>query len=141
MSDMLTSHAEEMRQANAESEGDTMLKVVMPIRRRPGMSRAEFVDYYESNHRLIGEKYLRGYAKKYVRRYLYNFPEEDADRQDPEYDVLLEAWYPDEETFRAFLASIEAPDIAGEIAADEEILFDRGSMRMYRIEEYESEDM
>ena len=71
-----------------------MFKVVMPIKRKPGMSKSEFEAYYESNHRLIGEKYLRGYAHKYSRRYLHNLDDgSGAVQEDPEYDVLLEAWY------------------------------------------------
>ena len=116
-----------------------MFKVVMPIKRKPGMSKSEFEAYYESNHRLIGEKYLRGYAHKYTRRYLHNLNDESgAIQEDPEYDVLLEAWYPDEETFRAFLASISTPETTDEITTDEEKLFDRTSMRMYRIDEHDS---
>ena len=34
----------------------------MPMKRRPGMSIPEFREYYETQHRLIGEKYLAGYA-------------------------------------------------------------------------------
>lgn len=117
-----------------------MFKVVMPIKRKPGMSKSEFEEYYESNHRLIGEKYLRGYAHKYTRRYLHNLDDgSGAIQEDSEYDVLLEAWYPDEETFRAFLESISAPEITDEITTDEEKLFDRSSMRMYRIYEQDSD--
>ena len=117
-----------------------MFKVVMPIKRKPGMSKSEFEAYYESNHRLIGEKYLRGYAHKYSRRYLHNLDYgSGAIQEDPEYDVLLEAWYPDEETFRAFLDSISTPEITDEITTDEEKFFDRSSMRMYRIYEQDSE--
>ena len=47
-----------------------MIKVVTLLTRKPGMTRQAFIDYYESQHRLIGEKYLGGYAVKYQRRYL-----------------------------------------------------------------------
>ena len=38
----------------------------MPMRRKEGMTIDEFRDYYETKHRIIGEKYLRGYATKYL---------------------------------------------------------------------------
>jgi len=113
-----------------------MFKVVMPIKRKAGMSKAEFEAYYENNHRLIGEKYLRGYALKYTRRYMHNLDDGiDVNQNDPEYDVLLEVWYPDEDTFRAFLESISTPEITDEIETDEEKFMDRTNMRMYFIKE------
>ena len=113
-----------------------MFKVVMPIKRKIGVSKAEFEEYYENNHRMIGEKYLRGYAHKYTRRYLHNLDDgSGVEQDDPEYDVLLEAWYPDEATFRAFLKSISTPEITSEIITDEEKFMDRTNMRMYFIKE------
>ena len=39
-----------------------MIKVIMLMKRRPGMTVSEFRDYYENKHRVIGEKYLNGFA-------------------------------------------------------------------------------
>lgn len=50
-----------------------MIKVVTPLKRRSDLSREEFRNYYESHHRLLGEKYLAGYANRYLRRYLEAF--------------------------------------------------------------------
>ena len=47
-----------------------MFKTVGLLKRRPGMSVEDFRSYYESNHRVIGEKYLTGNAVRYVRRFL-----------------------------------------------------------------------
>ena len=43
-----------------------MIKVIMLMKRRPGMTIPEFREYYENNHRVIGEKYLNGFAVKYI---------------------------------------------------------------------------
>ena len=51
-----------------------MIKVVTTLSRRAGMSTPDFRDYYESHHRLIGEKYLGGFAARYLRRYLDPLP-------------------------------------------------------------------
>ena len=45
------------------------MKVVTTLKKKAGMSTAAFREYYETHHRLIGEKYLSGYATRYVRRY------------------------------------------------------------------------
>ncbi|MGB0691425.1 MAG: EthD domain-containing protein [Pseudomonadales bacterium] len=116
-----------------------MIKLVMPMKRRPGMSIEEFREYYESNHRLIGEKYLKGYVTKYMRRFVNPLPDRNGELYDPEYDVILEIWYPDEETFKACGAHLSQPDIAAEIRADEEKLFDMRSMRSYLVDEVVSE--
>ena len=47
-----------------------MIKVVTTLRKKKNMSTEDFRDYYERKHRLIGEKYLSGYAIRYVRHYM-----------------------------------------------------------------------
>ena len=116
-----------------------MIKLVMPMKRRPGMSVEEFRDYYESRHRLIGEKYLKGYAEKYIRRFVDPLPDRQGELYDPEYDVILEIWYPDEATFKACGTHLSSPDIAREIREDEERLFDMRFMRSYLVTEVESD--
>lgn len=115
-----------------------MIKMIGLLKRRPGMSTAEFRDYYERAHRLIGEKHLAGYACRYVRRYLDPAPGRTSDGEAP-YDVILEVWYPDQAAFEAAGRHLAKPDIAAEIAADEERLFDRPQNRFYLVEEVESE--
>ena len=38
-----------------------MIKFIMPLHRKAGMSTDEFRSYYETFHRVIGEKYLKGF--------------------------------------------------------------------------------
>jgi len=111
-----------------------MIKVIGLLKRRAGMSIEEFRDYYETQHRLIGEKYLSGYAAKYQRRYLT-----PADGLAPVYDVILEIWYPDAATHQAATARLRQPEAAKEIAADEERLFDRASNRFFTVDEVASD--
>lgn len=117
-----------------------MIKLVTLIRRKPGLSMAEFVERYESGHRLIGERYLRGHACRYLRRYLrpVDLPGHDAPAQ-PDYDVLMEIWFPDRAAHDAAMAAISAPEAAREIAEDEARLFDRDSVRSFTVEEFESD--
>ncbi len=112
-----------------------MIKLVMPMKRRPGMSVAAFREYYEHRHRLIGEKYLRGYASHYMRRYTRATPDRDGVLREPEYDVFLEIWYPDEQTMQACSEVLATAAAQDEILADEEQLFDTRFMRSYTVEE------
>lgn len=115
-----------------------MIKVVTTLKKKAGLSTEEFRAYYENNHRLIGEKYLSGYAVKYVRRYLEPMPGADGVCHEPEYDVLLELWFPDQDTWQACAANLSTPEAAREIARDEEQLFDRSRKRSYVVKEVES---
>ena len=119
-----------------------MIKIVGLLKRRRGMSVEAFRAYYESTHRVIGEKYLSGYAVKYMRRFL------DARSDDPaaatfgadgDFDVILEIWFPDAATYEAVNKRLAAPDAAAEILADELKLFDRGKNRFFTLTEAASE--
>lgn len=116
-----------------------MFKQITLLKRRPGMSMAEFMDYYERHHSRIGVKYLKGAAVRYVRRYL--FPVTDplsGEDNEPEHDVIMEIWFPDKAAYDATLARLTRPEVAAEIIADEERLFDRSKHRYFFVEERES---
>lgn len=104
-----------------------MIRLIGLMTRRPGMTHAAFREYYESRHRLIGEKYLAGGACHYMRRYLAST---DPDAP-PIYDCILEVWYPDEAAMQETSARLALPEVAAEIAADEEQLFDRSKLLFY----------
>ena len=107
------------------------------FRRREGMSHDEFVDYYETFHARIGEKVLAGYATRYVRRFTTPFAH-DAGPHDP--DVVMEIDFPDEATMQAFFGSLaDDPETAEMIRVDEDKLFDREMMKVYRLDERMSE--
>jgi EthD domain len=106
------------------------------LKRRAGMSKADFIAYYEAHHRLIGEKVLRGYATRYVRRFLH--PTDSTD-QDHDPDVVMEIDFPDEATRNTCFAAMADEAVMTEIAADEEQLFDRSRIRTFTAEERASE--
>jgi hypothetical protein len=117
-----------------------MIKMIGLLKRKPGMSTEAFRDYYESKHRLIGEKYLKDHACRYSRRYLTPLLRSAAGREaDTEYDVVLEVWYPDQAAYDASIARLGLPEVAAEIAEDEERFLDRPKNRFFTIEERESE--
>lgn len=116
-----------------------MIKVISPMKRRSGMSVEDFRKYYENSHRIMGEKYLEGFAIKYIRRYINPLLDRSGNLNNPEFDVLLEIWYPDMETFEACKEKLSEPDVIKEIREDEEKLFDTAYMRSYIVDEYQSE--
>jgi hypothetical protein len=108
------------------------ITVITLLKRRAGMSKADFIAYYETHHRLIGEKVLRGYATRYVRRFLH--PTDGID-QEHDADVVLEIDFPSAEVRDACFAAMADPAIMAEIVADEEMLFDRERIRTFEVEE------
>lgn len=116
-----------------------VIKVITLLTRKPGMSREAFIEYYESNHRLIGEKYLGGYAVKYQRRYLAPVDADVLNSADLPFDVLMEIWFPDRAAMDKAMALLGTEAAQEEIVADEERVFDRALIRSYVVEEYESD--
>ena len=109
--------------------------VVTLLKRRPGMSKADFIAYYEDHHRLIGEKVLGGFALRYTRRFLFPMDGED---QECDADVITETEFPDSAARQAFFAAMAEPEVMAEIVADEERLFDRSRIRSFTVEERHS---
>ncbi len=117
-----------------------MLKVVTLIKRKPGLSMQEFIDAYESGHRLIGERYLRPHASRYVRRFLHPVAVPGHEpASEPPFDVLMEIWFADRAAYEATMEVLAEPEAAREIAEDEARLFDRASILSFTVEEFESD--
>jgi uncharacterized protein (TIGR02118 family) len=113
-----------------------VIKMVFMLKRRPGMSREDFVAYYEANHARLAEPYVTK-AARYVRRYLS--PEASPFSQPAdEFDVLTELWFDDEAAMQATMAKLAEPDVQSAIEADEEKLFDRPRSRVYTVTEQDS---
>jgi len=114
-----------------------MIKTVGLLKRRKGMSVEDFRAYYESTHRVIGERVLAGYSCKYMRRFLN--PSSDSQAAtfgaEGDFDVVLEIWYPDDATAEACQKHLATFDIAAEILADELKLFDRDKNRFFTVTE------
>ena len=122
-----------------------MIKLLIFMKRKPGLSRQEFIDYYENNHIVLIAKHFGEFQADYRRSY----PEEAApfgltgvaDSQEDakagvEFDVLTEIWLKDRATMDAMFAKNAQPDVAAEVAADEENFVDRASVRFYISEEH-----
>jgi EthD domain len=112
------------------------ITIITLLKRRAGLSKADFIAYYEAHHRLIGEKALRGYATRYIRRFLHPA---DGTEQHEDADVVLEIDFPDEATRDACFTAMADEATMAEIVADEEKLFDRSRIRTFTVEERASD--
>ncbi|MGD0505492.1 MAG: EthD domain-containing protein [Steroidobacteraceae bacterium] len=127
---------QDQTKAHSATPAAGMVKMVFMLKRKPGMSRADFIQYYESHHRLLGEKYVPN-AVRYVRRYLEPVPGPWSKPAD-EFDVLTELWFANQQEADKAMKHLSEPAIHEEIAQDEARLFDRTRSRMYIVTETES---
>lgn len=116
-----------------------MIKLVTLLHRRPDLTREAFIERYENGHRLIGEKHLRSFACRYVRRYCRSPGAGRLAPPEPPADVVMEIWFPDQAAFDAAMTHLAQDDVQAEIVADEERLFDRKKMISFVVDEYESD--
>lgn len=118
-----------------------MLKVMLLLKRKSGLSLAEFIERYETVHVPLAEKHARGLLR-YERHYLHPSPVDLYGNEvgEPEYDVLTELWYEDKEAFtKAHRGMQRHPERIADIIADEEALFDRTKSRLVFVEDRVSE--
>ena len=119
-----------------------MFKVVTLLKRRPGTSLDEFQAYYEQHHAKIGEAALPGRAKKYIRRYFQPIQSPAGGGEvaaEPEFDAQMEMWFDDEASFGDAMSIFSGTALGDFVVADEAKLFDRSKIRMFIVDERETD--
>ncbi len=116
-----------------------MFKVMILIRRKPGMRKEDFIAYYEDKHAPLGARSVPN-IKRYVRHFLHSYGNDVyAAAAEPPYDVTTELWFDDEEDFQRGMAYLTEPETARIIGEDEEKLFDKSSIRFLIMEDHETD--
>ena len=109
-----------------------MIKSMTLIKRKPGLSREEFVKHYEEVHALLALKHFPTF-KRYVRNYIIALP----GTEELDFDCITEIWF---ENIEGAMAVTEAlGDYKTEIGRifldDEEKFMDRGSGVSFFVDE------
>ncbi len=115
---------------------EPVYKILIFLKRRPGMSVPAFREYYENTHARLCEKYAVG-LKRYFRRYLDPLPTPGATEELP-FDVITELWFENRSVFEAMKAFTVRGELPADVLADEERLFDRPKSRFVMVEECDS---
>jgi uncharacterized protein (TIGR02118 family) len=114
-------------------------KILMFMKRRPGMSFEAFQDYYENHHAPLCQKYASGISR-YMRRFITPHPNpETGANEELQFDVITELWFEDEATFRGTVKYLATSIMPDEVVEDEKQLFDRSKTRMATVIERDSE--
>lgn len=109
-----------------------MIKIMLLVNRKAGISREEFRSHYEEVHAPLASRHLR-HLVRYVRNYVT-----DQFRSDFDCDVVTEFWFDYPGTWREARAVLLPQDMLDLFAIDEETFMDRASMRVLVIEQGET---
>ena len=111
-----------------------MHKLLIFLKRRPGLSRDEFRAYYEAHHVPLCMAHMVGVVR-YMRRYLE--PAEGMGELDA--DVITEVWFKHRAALDHILASAAKDQLPPDVLADEMQLFDRSKSRFCAVRECETD--
>jgi hypothetical protein len=120
-----------------------MIKQVVFLKKRDGMTLEQFMDYYENQHsqlsRKIGAPPPLPHAQRYVRRYVKPEPNPlTGEVIHPGYDCIMEIWWNTREDFEAAMKGLGNPQHLEARKADELKLFATNSNPVCIVEEHDS---
>ena len=105
-----------------------MIKAIALLKRKPGLSREEFVSHYEEVHVPLILKHSTGIAK-YVRNFVVSDGATETD-----YDCITELWYENMEAFNSTI-SVWGTEAGKVIIDDENSFIDRDKIVFFIVDE------
>jgi hypothetical protein len=111
-------------------------KVVALLSCKPGLSKADFIDYYETRHvPLIRSKFdtIVEYRRNFVDLSEAILAEGVAP---PDFDVITELWFANRADYEKMLAAHAIPEIGQAIADDEANFLARSKTRFFVVDEH-----
>jgi uncharacterized protein (TIGR02118 family) len=115
------------------------VKIITLLKRKAGLSREEFMRYYESRHAILATQVVPGlvdYRRMYIDpdRPAFGMPADALS-----FDVITTLVFADVAAYEKAFQTLARPEIAQRIADDEEHLFDRTCIKAYIVDEYTSD--
>jgi uncharacterized protein (TIGR02118 family) len=101
-----------------------MLKLILLFRRKPGMSREDFIAYYEDVHAPLSVEKIPGialYRRSYVEPGAAPFGHPSTE---PGFDVVTELGFETREDYDAAVEAFTSPELGSLLYADMQKLFD-----------------
>lgn len=114
-----------------------MYKVILLIKKRPDLTREQFIDYYDNKHIPFMKRTLSVGAAVHRRNFVIPSAHQ-GNEPDENYDVICEVMYEDLETARASLKDFEDEDIRRRIKEDEANFILPGSVKRFIVEVHET---
>jgi hypothetical protein len=120
-----------------------MYKRIIQIKKKAGLSRADFIDYYENHHEPLIRR-LIGINSTYRRNYLLfddpmlNVGGFGGSREQAGFDVLTERVFGSRAESEAVMKAYANPDIFAQLKADEAQFIEPDGIKAYSVEVYMS---
>ncbi len=113
-----------------------MVKGIVLVKRKPGLTPAEFRQHYEEVHVPLTLS-LFPTIRKYVRNYVATiaFP---ASVEEPEFDCITELWFDDMEDFQAMMDETGGGAVRA-MAHSQKVFLDAAKTVYFLVEEVESQ--
>jgi hypothetical protein len=112
-------------------------KLIVLMKRKPGMSIEDFRTYYETKHAVLGGQYFDGLLidfKRYYPREMVAFPESWVNLQFMDnadgYDAIALYTFKDDNAVARYLELMRQPEIAEALRRDELNFLDRPACRV-----------
>lgn len=117
-----------------------MPKLIILIKRKPGMTREEFEHHYETSHAVFGKRTQGHLWDKYVRNYTTALLEyqPEANDSDDSYDAITEIWVKDDAALEEMGRIINEPENNKWVLEDEEKFQDRLKTRILIVKEVDN---
>ncbi|MBV9840045.1 MAG: EthD domain-containing protein [Sphingomonadaceae bacterium] len=107
-----------------------MIKVMLFVKRKPGLTHEEFRARYESGHVPLAISEL-----PHLVQYRRNFVKPTPGMAEVDFDVVTEFWFDNKEGWKATAAYALDPVKGRTLADDEAVFMDRSTMRFVMVEE------
>ena len=125
------------------SAGESVLKAVVLLKKKKGMTHEAFMHHYEHNHVPLVRVLLPSIGR-YVRNYLSDIGNSvSAARQDsgaavpsPYFDVITEIWFADQTAYDRFISDLNDPTTSKRLQEDEERFLDRSIVQTFNVAEF-----
>ena len=107
-----------------------MKKLILFVKRKPGLTHEQFRAHYESTHAPLAKSRL---APQWLVRYERNFLTPGTGQPEPPYDCVTEFWFADQAALDASVTWTRSEE--GQVLArDEENFMDRASMQTFLVD-------
>ena len=119
-----------------------MIKLIMCLRRKPDLTREQFLDYWKNQHGPFFQKNATTMrAKKYVQSHTLETPLNQGFRESrgmqPEYDGVAEVWFESEQDLMEAMGSQEGRQFGVALLEDENNFIDHSTSSAFIVREHE----
>ena len=106
-----------------------MIKSIVVARKKAGLSRREFNEYWEKSHGPLAAKMIPG-VRRYVQNHLVDVPGIEYDS-----DGVVEMWYDDIDAYLNSMKYLQSPE-ARELMEDGDKFADMSNAKVWIVEEH-----